>query len=194
MPKKRTPSFITEIPLKIDSAQESELLSKFEASRQLYNASLGEAMTRMQLVRDSEAFKIAKKISRTNKKERSDAFSAARHAYRYSDFDIQSYATVVAYESRWIAQKLDSNTQQTIAKRAFLASERVIFGRAEKVRFKVPSRFRSVEGKTNKQGLRWKDSQLVWGSLKLRPIIDESSEVIVHGLISPIKYGNRSGG
>ena len=189
MPKKRTPSFITEIPLKeVDSAAVSELLSKFEASRQLYNACLTEAMTRMQLVRDSEAFKTAYKIYRTNKKERSEAFSAARQAYRYSDFDLQAYAITVANSSQWIADKVDSNTQQTIAKRAFLASERVIFGCAKKIRFKVPSRFRSVEGKTNKQGLRWKDNQLVWGSLKLRPIIDESNEVIMHGLTSPIKY------
>ena len=188
MPKKRTPSFITEIPLKVDSTQESELLSKFEAARQLYNACLGEAMTRMKLVRDSEAFKIAKKISKTNKKERIEAFSAARQAYRYSDFDLQTYATITASSSKWIAKIVDSNTQQTIAKRAFLASERVMFGRAKKVRFKVPSRFRSVEGKTNKQGLRWKDNQLVWGTLKLRLIIDESNEVIMHGLQSPIKY------
>jgi putative transposase len=188
MPKKRTPSFITEVPLKIESSQQPELLSKFEASRQLYNACLSEAMIRMDLVRNSLAFKTAKKIPRVNKKERSEAFSAARQAYRYSDFDLQAYATVTANSSKWIADKIDSNTQQTIAKRAFLASERVIFGRAKKVRFKVPSRFRSVEGKTNKQGLRWKDNQLVWGSLKLRPIIDESNEVIMHGLKSPIKY------
>ena len=188
MARKKTPSFITEIPLKVDSAQESELLSKFEAARQLYNACLGEAMTRMNLVRNSEAFKVAKKIPRVDKKERSLAFSAARQAYRYSDYDIQSYATIVAISSKWIADKIDSNTQQTIATRAFKASERVIFGRAKKVRFKVPSRFRSVEGKTNKQGLRWKDNQLVWGSLKLRPIIDESNPVLTHGLTSPIKY------
>lgn len=189
MPIKKTPSFITEIPLKVDSAQKAELLSKFEAARQLYNACLDESMARMELVRNSEAFKAAKKISKTNKKERSDAFSLARQAYRYSDFNIQAYATIVAKKSKWIADKLDSNTQQTISKRAFLASERVMFGgRAKKVRFKVNSRFRSLEGKTNKQGLRWKDDQLVWGSLKLRTIIDETNPVIVHGLTSPIKY------
>ena len=188
MARKKTPSFITEIPLIVDSAEDAELLSKFEAARQLYNACLGESMSRMELVRNSEAFKAAKKIPKDKKKERGEAFSAARQAYRYSDFDIQAYATNVANSSKWIADKIDSNTQQTIAKRAFLASERVIFGRAKKVRFKVPSRFRSVEGKTNKQGIRWRDNQLVWGSLKLRSIIDESSPVIMHGLQSPIKY------
>ncbi|WP_255528348.1 hypothetical protein [Planktothrix sp. FACHB-1365] len=30
--------FITEIPLLVDSKQESELLSRFQAARQLYNA------------------------------------------------------------------------------------------------------------------------------------------------------------
>ncbi|MUG91297.1 transposase [Scytonema sp. UIC 10036] len=188
MARKKTPSFITEIPLIVDSSQEKELLSKFEAARQLYNACLNEAMVRMELVRNSEAFKLAKKIPKSKKKERTDAFSAARSAYRYSDYDLQAYATIVANLSKWIADKIDSNTQQTIAKRAFKASVRVIFGRAKKVRFKVSSRFHSVEGKTNKQGLRWKNNELVWGSLKLRSIIDESNPVIMHGLQSPVKY------
>jgi len=188
MARKKTPSFITEIPLIVDSAQDAELLSKFEAARQLYNACLNQAMVRMDLVRNSEVFKQAKKVPLSNKKQRTDAFSAARQAYRYSDYEIQAYATIVANSSKWISDKIDSNTQQTIATRAFLASEKVMFGRAKKVRFKVSSRFRSVEGKTNKQGIRWKDNQLIWCSLKLRPIIDESNLVIMHGLQSPIKY------
>lgn len=63
-----------------------------------------------------------------------------------------------------------------------------MFGRAKKVRYKVPSRFKSVEGKTNKQGIRWKDNQLVWGKLKLTPVIDCNNPVIQHGLNSPVKY------
>ncbi len=86
------------------------------------------------------------------------------------------YATLVSNKSKWIADKIDSNTQQTIATRAFRASEKVLFGLAKKVRFKTSNRFRSIEGKTNKQGLRWKDNHLVWGKLKLNPIIDETNE------------------
>ncbi|WP_374797951.1 hypothetical protein [Aerosakkonema funiforme] len=88
----------------------------------------------------------------------------------------------------WIAKKLDSNTQQTIATRAFKAIEKVILGKAKKVRYKIPSRFRSMEGKTNKQGIRWKQNQLVWGDLAIKPLIDWSNPVILHGLNSPIKY------
>jgi hypothetical protein len=186
--KSKTSSFITEIPLIVDSKQQKELRSRFQAARQLYNACLNEAMVRMNLAINSEAFQQAKQINRETLKKRSDAFNAARRAYRYSDYDIQAYATIVSNRSKWIAQLLDSNTQQVLATRAFKASEKVMFGRAKKVRYKVPSRFRSVEGKTNKQGIRWKNHQLVWGKLTLNPNIDEANPVIQHGLNHPVKY------
>ncbi|MBW4496406.1 MAG: hypothetical protein KME26_25680 [Oscillatoria princeps RMCB-10] len=64
----------------------------------------------------------------------------------------------------------------------------MLFQRAKKVRYKVPTRFKSVEGKTNKQGLRWKNNQVVWGELKLTPIIDWNNSVMNCGLNSPVKY------
>lgn len=188
MARSKTASFITELPLIVDSKQDAELLSRFQAARQLYNACLNEAMVRMSLLRNSDAYQAAKKISRDNHKERQEAFGEARKQYRYSDYDLQAYATLVSTKSKWIAQKVDSNTQQTLATRAFKASEKVLFGRAKKVRYKVPTRFKSVEGKSNKQGIRWKDNQLVWGKLKLAPVIDWDNPVILHGLTSKVKY------
>lgn len=85
-------------------------------------------------------------------------YSSNYHYFRGTT--LQAYASLVSNRSCWIAEKLDSNTQQTLATRAFKASERILFGKAKKVRFKVPSRFRSMEDKTNKQGLRWKDGML----------------------------------
>lgn len=45
-----------------------------------------------------------------------------------------------------------------------------------------------MEGKTNKQGLRWLNGMFVWGNLKLRPLIEDNDPVLLHGLNSPIKY------
>jgi putative transposase len=181
-----TPSFITTIPLLVTSKDESELLSRFHAGRQLYNAVLNEAMVRVGLVRKSSHYQQAKNLPKG--KARNDAFSEARKEYRYSEYDLQAYATLVANKSKWIAQKVDSNTQQKLATRAFQASEKVIFGRAKKVRFKATSRFRSMEGKTNKQGIRWNGEQLVWGKLKLKALIDNENPVMMHGINSEIKY------
>ncbi len=64
----------------------------------------------------------------------------------------------------------------------------MLFGKARDVRFKIESRFRSVEGKTNKQGIRWKDNRVIWFGLELPAIIDSDNEVVRHGLSCPVKY------
>jgi hypothetical protein len=186
MGKSSTPSFIATIPLIVNSKQEKELLSRFQSGRQFYNAMLNEAMVRMKLVKNSDLYKEAKKLPKS--KKRNDGFKAARQLYRYSEYDLHTYATVVAKKSKWIAEKIDSSTQQKLATRAFQATEKVLIGRADKVRYKVPTRFRSMEGKSNKTGIRWKDNQLVWGKLTITPIIDSQNPVISHALSSPIKY------
>lgn len=186
MRRSQTNSFITELPLTVDSKTEKILLARFQAGRQLYNACLHEAMVRMKLVKSSDAYDKAKKLHKG--KARTAAFSEARNTYRYSEYELHSFATFTSNKSKWIAKNIDSNTQQKLATRAFNTSEKVLLGRAKKVRFKVPSRFRSVEGKTNKQGIRFKDNQLVWGKLKITPIINWLNPVIKHGLDSRIKY------
>ena len=189
MARKATPSFVTEVPLKVDSKLEKQLNASFQAGRQLYNACLNEALIRMELVRNSEPYKQAKKLNREkDKKQRKELFKAAREQARFSDYELQSFAVLTTKSSKWIAGKVDSNTQQKLATRAFKATERILLGMARQVRFRVPTRFKSVEGKSNKQGLRWLKNQVVWCGLKIEPIIDWSNPVIVHGLNSPVKY------
>ena len=189
MARKTTPSFITELPLKVDSKINKQLTARFQAGRQLYNACLNEALIRRSLVRNSEPYKQAKKLNREkDKKQRKELFKTAREQARFSDYELQSFAVSTAKSSVWIASLVDSNTQQKLATRAFKAVERILFGMAKKVRFKVKSRFKSVEGKSNKQGLRWVNDQVVWCGLTIEPIIDWNNPVITHGLNSPVKY------
>ncbi|MGB6299396.1 MAG: transposase [Rivularia sp. (in: cyanobacteria)] len=189
MARRTTPSFITELPIIVDSKLEKQLSARFQAGRQLYNACLNEAVTRMELVRNSEPYKQAKNLNREkDKKQRKELFKAAREQARFSEYSLHSFATLTAKDSKWIVQNLDSNTQQKLATRAFKAVERVLCGVAKQVRFKVSSRFRSVENKTNKFGLRWLKSQVVWCGLKIEPIVDWNNPVIVHGIKSPVKY------
>ena len=184
-----TSSFITELPLKVDSKLEKRLSARFQAARQLYNACLNEALVRMELVRNSLAYKQAKKLNRgKDKKQRKELFKIAREQTRFSDYELQYEATLTAKPSVWIAKNVDSNTQQKLATRAFKAVERILFGMAKQVRFKVTSRFKSVEGKSNKQGLRWLKNQVVWCGLTIDSIIDWTNPVTVHGLNSPVKY------
>lgn len=187
MPRSSTPSFILELSLVVSSDQDAELLSRFQAGRQLYNACLNEAMKRLEELRHSAEYQAAKRLP-LKSKQRSEAFSEARRLFRFTDYDLQAFANLTAKRSIWIAQKLDSNSQQTLATRALKATELVLFGRAKKVRFKVPNRFNSIQNKTNKQGLRWKDDGLVWGKLELKAILDQGNPIQQHGLSSKVKY------
>ena len=183
----KTSSFVTEIPLVTTSKDLAVLAARLEAGRQLYNAVLSEGKIRLELIRNSELYQQAKAIYRTNKKERSTAFQKAREYYRFSDYDWQAFANKTAIASFWIKSHLDANTIQKIATRAFKAIERLMFGKAKKVRFKQKGQFASLEGKTNKQGIRWTGNAVEWSGLKLKAIIT-NDPVILHGLNSKIKY------
>jgi putative transposase len=87
MAKSSTPGFIATIPLIVNSREESELLSRFQAGRQFYNAMLNEAMVRMNLVKNSAFYKNAKEQPKG--KRRNEGFKTARQAYRFSEYDLQ---------------------------------------------------------------------------------------------------------
>ncbi len=183
----KTTSFVVEIPLVTTSSDLAVIAARLESGRQLYNAVLAEGKTRLQLVRDSELYGKAKSIPKTENKARSVAFQKAREANRFSDYDLQAFANKTAIASVWIKSHLDANTIQKIATKAFKALERLMYGKAKKVRFKHKGQFASLEGKTNKQGIRWTGNGVEWSGLKLQAIIS-NDPIILHGLSSKIKY------
>jgi hypothetical protein len=188
LPRSQTPSFVATLPLKTSSSDEKELEARFNAAQNLYNAVLSESKKRLELVRNSEAYQEAINTPKKDKKLRSERFKAARAAHRYSEYDLHEFAACTAKASKWIAQKVDAQAAQTIATRAFKASEKMLVGNAKKVRFKGKGRYRSIEGKTNKQGIRFKDERLAWGKLQIPILIDKNDPVILHALSSPIKF------
>lgn len=185
--KAKTPSFVCEVPLVTTSKDLSVLAARLESGRQLYNAVLYEGKIRLQVMRSSDLYQDAIKIPKSDKKGRSAAFSEARKAYRFTDYDLQSFANKTAISSIWIKANLDVHVIQKIATRAFKALDRIAFGKAKKVRFKQLNQFASIEGKTNASGIRFVGDGVEWKGLKLQAIID-NDPVILHGLNSRIKY------
>jgi hypothetical protein len=169
------------------------LNKRFEAARQLYNACLDEAKRRLDLLRQSKDFQEARKMPKTvagkSNQERTEAFKTLNAHLGFSEYDRHIYATQI--RNSWIGNHLDSATAQKIATRAFKAVQRIAFGQAKRVRFKGKGQFKSVEGKSNHSGIRYKEEtgQIEWNGLKLLCIIDVNDEVVVHGLSCRVKYG-----
>ena len=142
-------------------------------------------MKRVRLIRQSKDYNKAGSLKPSNP-ERKVLFKRAREQYEFSDYAIQSYGTKIRHS--WIADHIDAHTGQKIATRAFNAVEKVLFGKAKKVRFKGLFQFDSVEGKSNAAGLRWKGDRVEWSGLKLQANITSNDPVILHGLNSKVKY------
>jgi len=200
MGKSKTPTFILELALDTSPHDEAELNARFEAARQLYNACLDEAKRRLDLLRQSNEFKHAKRMPKTVKGKKDEglasifrnkgrflAFKELNAKFGFSEYSIIIYATTI--RNSWINNHIDSNTAQKLASRAFKAVQKVAFGQAKRVRFKSKNQFKSVEGSTNKTGIRYKDDGYVlWKELKLKCIIDPNDKVVVHGLSHRVKF------
>jgi len=180
-----TPSFVTELPLVVSQMNEGVLLSRLEAARQMYNALLGEALRRVKLIRQSKDFNKARSLKASNP-ERKVLFKRAREQYDFSEYALHSYSTKI--RNSWIGKHIDSNTAQKLATRAYKAVEKVLFGKSKKVRFKGKNQMDSVEGKSNKSGIKWKGENVEWGGLQLKVLITSHDSVILHGLNSKVKY------
>jgi hypothetical protein len=152
-------------------------------------------MKRLKHMRADKRWQEARAILKVHKQERYALFSQLRQEYGFSEYALHAYATKA--RTAWIADHLDSNTAQKLASRAYQAANRVCLGQAKKVRFKSRGRgLDSVEGKTNKQGLRFvlqapeegNAGWLIWQQDHLPALIDWHDPLIKHGLSHPIKY------
>src|SRR5229473_3530057 len=106
MKRAKTPTFLIELPLRVDWSQESRLRAHLEAARCLYNALLSQAMKRLRCLRNDPAWSKTRAIPRSRKQERAQAFSALRKKYRFSEYEMHEYAKRA--RASWIADHIES--------------------------------------------------------------------------------------
>lgn len=93
--KSRTPSFVLELPLNTIPVQESTILVRFEAGRQLYNACLGETLKRLDLLRQSKDFQKIRKLPEGA--DRTEAFKELNKKFEFTQYDIHHYAVGIRH-------------------------------------------------------------------------------------------------
>lgn len=195
MSKKTGPSFVLELPLVVNPHENRVLSVRFEAGRQLYNAVLGEALRRLDFIKQSKAWATARKMPKgppksAEQKARAAEFSLITRTVGFTDYDLQSYATQCK-NACWIGDHLDAHTTQKIATRAFHAAQRYQFRTGGRPRFKPKWKaLESMEGKSNATGLRWREDHPEWGKLRLKALFDRKDKhgVQTFALQYPVKY------
>ncbi|TAN40689.1 MAG: hypothetical protein EPN24_04435 [Candidatus Methanoperedens sp.] len=182
--KSETPSFVLELPLNTNPMQESTILIRLEAGRQLYNACLGEALKRLDLLRQSKEFQETRKLPRG--KARTRAFKDLNKKFEFTQYDFHHYA--VGIRHGWIEEHINVHIAEKIAARAFKAVQKKAFRKAKNIRFKGKNQFDTLEGQSNKTGLIFENNVLRWAGLEIPCIIDKENELISYGLQHRVKY------
>ncbi|MGZ3646616.1 MAG: AAA family ATPase [Ktedonobacteraceae bacterium] len=194
-PRKKTPTFLLELPLVVESGQAARLRAHLEVGRQFYNAVLSEGQMRLRRMRADPAWQAARAMPHAQKQERRAAFSALREQYGFSEAALHAYAKGARVS--FLADHLDAVLAQTLATRAYQALNRVCVGKARRVRFKSRGRgLDSIENKRNDTGLRFVLQQpeqghygwLIWQDDHLPARIDWNDPVVTYGLNHRIKY------
>ena len=193
--KKRTPTFLLELPLQVGAGQAKRVRAHLEAGRQFYNAVLSLGLKRLRAMRADPAWQQARAIPRAQKADRARAFAALREQYGFSEYGLHEAAKRLCVS--WIAEHLDAVLAQTLASRAYRALNRVCLGQAKRVRFRSRGRgLSSLENKRNDTGLRFvlqkpeegNQGFLVWNGDSLPALINWNDPVVTHGLAHRIKY------
>ncbi len=209
-------SFVLTLPLKTNPSQEKALHIRLEAGRQLYNACLGEVKKRFRLMAESKAYRAACKMPKgeirsQEANDRSQAFLVIRNQYGcHGQYSLDKFSIKTTHAC-WMHSHITNQIRSRIAIRAYKAVEDAFFAQAIKktiinkqgqqeevfvkpnVHFKRKDNFRSLEGTTNTEGLRYKDGIVYWKGryvkkLMIPCIINHDDPVIRYGLKHRIKF------
>jgi putative transposase len=159
MPPKHTASFILELPLSTDGADERACAIVQDAGRNIGNAVLGEGLRRLDLMRESRADRAARKMLRGEppraKPERTNSSGCSRR------LDLPGHALQkFARDCRdkcWIRDHLPGHVAQTAATRAFNGILQYAFGKRGRPEFTRMDRYNSFESKDAKSTVIWRD-------------------------------------
>ncbi len=181
-------SFVLELQLQVFEKEASILDKRFISGGMLYNGCLQECLKRCDLMKQSQQYQKARKLPKKSP-ERSKLFKEAKELYKFNEYKIHVWLTEYL-KTFPFSQHLDSTVCQTIASRAFAAVKDYSLSVKGKPRFKKVKRMRSLEGKSNVTGIRFKDGFILWKGLKLTPLYDVKDKygVEAHGLSCRIKY------
>lgn len=206
--KTKEPQHIVEFRLNASKSDLRKFNIRLEIGRRLYNASLAEIFRRNAIMRSTpEWAKLIKdyretkaelsklqKIKKTSKaelpeisvlekqkKQLSKSFQDLRKEHGVSEYALNRYSTECR-KGCYFSKHLDANTVQKIDNRVMKAFDRWAFGIGGKPRFKGKNRaLRSLEGKTNKQGivirvgneLKGTVTRVIWNSMVMPLILDK---------------------
>ena len=164
--------FIVEFPLKTEKYQEDILNKRFEIGRQIYNSLVNITQKRYKEMIKTKKYRTLLSSLSGNKKADKEIWKKIndiRKQYRMSEY---SFYEDVKQMQKHFKDNIDSLTVRKIASALWKSYEKFFFDNGKKVYYKRYGELNSLEGKSNKMGIRVINNMLVWKGLNIPVVID----------------------
>lgn len=175
-----TSSYVLTLQLKIEKYQEDILNKRFNKCRNIYNSCISELHKRYNHMRESKAYQNNCKYKG---KDRNKIFNELNKQYDLTEYSLHKFITPM-----YKYYNIDSQTAQAMATRSFNAFQKLMFHKSKKVKYIKYNELYSIEGKTNAQGIKYRNGIIIWNKLNIPIVVRKNDEYTQLALQSRVKY------
>ena len=165
-------NFVVQFPLKTEKYQEDILDKRFEIGRKIYNSLVNITQKRYKEMIKTKKFRNLLSSLTGNKKTDKDIWKQIDDMHKQYGFSEYSFHEDVKKMQKHFKDNIDSFTAQKIATELWKSYDKLFYGNGKKVYYKKYGTLNTLEGKSNKTGIRFKDDMILWNGLIIPVVID----------------------
>lgn len=181
-------NFIVEFPLKTEKYQEDILNKRFEIGRKIYNSLVHITQKHYKEMIKTKKYRTLLSSLTGNKKKDKDIWKQIKEIRKQYGMSEYSFHEDVKKLQKHFKDNIDSFTAQKIATELWKSYDKLFYGNGKKVYYKRVGEFNSLEGKSNKTGIRLKDDVMIWNDLRIPVVIDYDNDYEYQAMQSDICY------
>ena len=169
-------NFIVEFPLKTEKYQEDILNKRFEIGRQIYNSLIHVTQKRYKEMIKTKKYRSLMSSLTGNKKTDKEIWKQINDIRKQYGMSEYSFHKDVKIMQEHFKDNMDSFTAQKIATELWKSYDKFFYGNGKKIYYKKYGGINSLEGKSNKTGIRFKDDRIFWNGLEMPVVIDYDND------------------
>ena len=182
-------NFMVQFPLKTEKYQEDILNRRFEIGRKIYNSLVNVTQKRYKEMMKTKKYRNLLSSLTGNKKTDKTIWKQIDEMRKQYGLSEYSFHEDVKQMQKHFKENMDSFTAQKIATELWKSYDKLFYGNGKKVYYKKYGELNSLEGKSNKTGIRFKDDRIIWNGLKIPVIINYDNYYEYQAMQSVICYG-----
>lgn len=153
-------NFVVEFPLKTEKYQEDILNKRFEIGRQIYNSLVNVTQKRYKEMIKIKKYRELMSSLTGNKKTDKEIWKEIDNIRKQYGMSEYLFHKDVKMMQKHFKNNIDSFTAQKIATALWKSYEKFFYGNGKKVYYKKYGTYNSLEGKSNRTGICFKDDMI----------------------------------